>query len=219
MKNAIAGIGIVFLYISFIDSSPGLSQEIFPIDGFGNHFADWKVKIFRGLADYQVHTEPRPRITLSTEKSNFMLIRELKDFDLSRFPILVFEWMVEKHPRAGDLRKKETDDLAAGVYVTLPSFPERVNFKTIGYVWDSQAPVGIYPSHWSKNIKYVVLRSGTDGLGRWHLESRNVPEDLKNLWGITVSQRRKVVVCLAANSDNTRSASQASLGSMYFMKP
>jgi hypothetical protein len=218
MKKVMVGF-VLLLFCLAIGSDSGLSQEILPVDGFGNHFADWKLKEFKGRADYQVQTRPRPVITLSTKGTNYMLIRELKDLDLREYPILIFEWMVEKHPVTGDLRRKETDDQAAGLYVTLPSFPELINFNTIGYVWENRAPVGVYPSLWSSNIKYVVLRSGADGLGHWQKERRNVVEDFKSLWGITINQKRKVVVCLAANSNNTKSASLASFGPMQFSKP
>ncbi|MGC1402257.1 MAG: DUF3047 domain-containing protein [Thermodesulfobacteriota bacterium] len=209
---------LLILLFMMINATVSQAQEAVTFDGFGNNFADWTVKEFKGRADYQVKTSPRPMITLSTEGSNFMLIRELKDFDLQKYPVLTFEWMVMKNPLNGDLRKKETDDQAAGLYVTLPFFPEMVNFNTIGYVWDPTAPPGVYPSLWRTNIKYVVLRSGPAGLGQWYREQRNIVEDFKTIWGITITQKRKVVISLAANSDGTRSSSLAAFESMGFMK-
>lgn len=209
---------LLILLFMVINAPVSQAQEAVTFDGFGNNFADWTVKEFKGQADYQVKTSPRPMITLSTKGSNFMLVRELKDFDLLKYPVLTFEWMVMKHPMNGDLRKKETDDQAAGLYVTLPFFPEMVNFKTIGYVWDPTAPPGIYPSLWRANIKYVVLRSGPAGLGQWHREQRNIVEDFKTIWGITITQKRKVVISLAANSNGTKSSSLVAFGPMSFMK-
>jgi hypothetical protein len=124
--------------------------------------------------------------------------------------------MVEKLPQGGDLRAKATDDQAAGVYVTLPSFPEFINFKSIGYVWDTSAPPGNYRSKGVGNIRYVVLRSGTQGgLGQWHSEKCNYVEDFKKLWGID-ARKRKVVISLVADSDNTRSQSVSSFGEVFF---
>ncbi len=209
---------LVFLWIEIQIVSPVFSQSGIQIDSYDKNFTDWKVKEFKGRATYEVKKIPRPMITLSTNGSNYMLVKALPDFDFLKYPILTFEWMVEKHPLPGDLRKRETDDQAAGLYVTLPSFPETVNFKSIGYVWENSAPPGIYPSLSSRNIKYLVLRSGPAGLGEWHKEQRNILEDFKQVWGVEIKNRQKLVISLAADSDGTRSSSRASFGRIGFLK-
>ena len=209
----------LFLIVLLLVMSPPLvkAQEDFKVNCPETHLSDWKVKVFKGQADYRLRNTPKPMIVLSTENSNYMLVREFKDFDLLQYPCLTFEWMVEKHPLNGDLRKRATDDQAAGLYVVLPFFPELVNFRAIGYVWDNGAPLGVYPSPSSSNIKYLVLRSGAAGLGRWHTEHRNILEDFKAIWGIEVSGKRKVVVSLAADSDGTKSSTLASFGTIRFL--
>jgi hypothetical protein len=209
---------VLFLWFVILTGSPAFSQPGIPVDSYDNNFADWKIKEFKGRADFQIDKTPRPMITLKTENSNFMLAKELKDLDIIRYPFLIFEWRVERHPAHGDLRQRETDDQAAGLYVTLPSFPETVNFKSIGYVWENSAPPGIYPSLSSRNIKYMVLRSGPAGLGEWHREQRNVLEDFKKVWGVDIRKKQKLVISLAADSDGTRSSSRASFGRIGFSK-
>jgi hypothetical protein len=205
----LVGMMIVFSLFSYSSLE---AQEPFRIDLFDKKFSDWRVKVFEGKADYQIRTGPKPMVTLSTEKSNYMLVREFKDIDLRRYPHLSFEWMVERHPKGGDLRKKEYDDQAAGLYVTLPFFPELINYYSIGYVWENQAPPGIYPSRWRSRIRYVVLRSGLADLNQWQTEHRNLLDDFKNIWDITILQKQKIVVSLAANSNNTQTSSMASFG-------
>jgi len=208
----------MILFVVFFGILRLEAQEKVNIGEYETHFSDWTVKVFHGKADYQIKALPKPMITLATSKSNFMLVREFKRLDLLQTPILSFEWMVEKHPAGGDLRVKEKDDQAAGLYVTLPYFPEMINFYSIGYVWDDQAPVGIYPSRWRSRIRYVVLRSGTDGLGQWQHERRNLLHDFKTIWNITIHHKQNVVVSLAANSNNTVTSSLASFGQMSFEK-
>ena len=69
-------------------------------------------------------------------------------------------------PKAGDARRKETDDEAAQLYVTFPRFPSAVRSRVIGYIWDSNGPVGaIFPSQKVSTITYIVVRSGDADLG------------------------------------------------------
>ncbi|MFZ2961442.1 MAG: DUF3047 domain-containing protein [Candidatus Ozemobacteraceae bacterium] len=224
--NRIIAIAI-FLVIA---STPIFAQnEIFVTD-YAKKLSDWKVKEFKGRADFLVKQSPQPMVTLATKGSNFLLAKEFRNFKMAEHPFLNFEWMVEKLPQGGDLRSRSTDDQAAGLYVTLPSFPEFINFKSIGYVWDTSAPPGNYDSKGVGNIKYVVLRSGSgigsgsvnvsmsgsgDDLGKWHSEKRNYVEDFKKLWGVNPG-KRKVVISMAADSDNTKSSSTASFGKVYF---
>jgi len=213
MKRAIS-IGL-FLATVF---SPAFAQETMPITNYAKCFSDWKIKSFKGKANFQVTQSPKQMITLKTEGTNFMLAKEFRHFKMADFPFINFEWMVEKLPKGADLRARATDDQAAGVYVTLPSFPECINFKAIGYVWDTSAPPGTYNSKGFGNIKYVVLKSqDKDAIGQWHAEKRNFVEDFQNLWGVRPG-KRKVVVSLAADSDNTRSSSTASFGNVFFSK-
>ena len=200
----------------FFALSPVFSQDIINVTNFDKNFTDWKVKAFKGKPKFEVKQSPRHMVTLSTTGTNFMLAKEFRKFKMAKYPYLNFEWSVEKLPDGADLRAKSTDDQAAGVYVTLPSFPEFINFKAIGYVWDTSAPPGSYDSRGVGNIKYIVLKSGNkDGIGQWHVEKRNYVEDFKKLWGVNPGSR-KVVVSLAADSDNTRSSSAASFGNIFF---
>ena len=58
---------LLILLFMMINATVSQAQEAMTFDGFGNNFADWTVKEFKGRADYQVKTSPRPMITLSTE--------------------------------------------------------------------------------------------------------------------------------------------------------
>ena len=196
--------------------SPVFSQDMIDVTNYAKNFSDWKVKAFRGKAKFEVKQAPRPMVTLTTAGTSFMLAKQFRKLKMAEHPYLNVEWMVNKLPDGADLRSRSTDDQAAGVYVTLPSFPEFINFKSIGYVWETSAPPGNYDSKVTGNIKFIVLKSGDkDGMGQWHSEKRNYVEDFKKLWGEN-PKNRKVVVSLAADSDNTRSSSTASFGKIFF---
>ncbi len=177
---------------------------------------EWKVKEFRGKADYKIVEDPKRLVKLISENSSYNLV---KDFviDLSEYPYLNFEWMVERLPKNGDARLKEKDDQPAQIYVIVPAFPEMINYKGIGYIWDSQCPLGEYQSPKISSIKYVVLRSGSNDLNRLIKEKVNVYQDFKRLWGIDL-KKRKIVIALGIDSDDTNSKAVSYFGDIYFSK-
>ena len=104
--------------------------------------------------------------------------------DLKTTPILEWTWKAVALPKSGNSCLKATDDQAVQVYVAWPRFPEAVRSQIIGYVWDTTAPVGtVCKSEKTGTVHYVVVRSGSAELGKWHTERRNVREDFKKIYG------------------------------------
>lgn len=207
----------VFLFlVAMLFFLPNLlkAEMVIKVTDFEKGFSDWKVKEFKGKANFSVVTHPKKSIILESKNSSFSLAKELK-FDLSKYPFLNFDWQVITLPERGDVRDKDLDDQAAQIYVIIPSFPEMVNFKAIGYIWDSNAPPGYYDSKKNRNIKYVVLKSGPKGLGEWFHEKVNVHEDFKRLWQMDI-QGRKIVVSISIDSDDTKSSAKSAFGEIYF---
>ena len=153
-----------------------------------------------------------------SEDDSSTISREIK-VDLKQLPILEWRWKVVDVPKGGDARKKETDDEAAQLYVTFPRFPTAVRSRNIGYIWDTSAPVGaIFPSQKVSTVTFVVVRSGSGGLGTWITETRNVYEDYKRIYredpGESVG-----AVSLSINSQNTRTRAEAYFGEILFRAP
>lgn len=189
-------------------------QEYIKVTDFTNNFSDWKLKEFKGKASYNIKKDEKNHIILTSNQTSFSLAKELR-FDLHRYPFLNFEWYVTKLPEDGDVRNKKSDDQAAQLYVIIPSFPEMINFKAIGYIWDSNAPVGTYQSQKTSNIKYIVLKSGKSDLKKWIPEKVNVYEDFKRLWDMNIKEK-KIVVSISIDSDDTKSSAQSAFGEIYF---
>lgn len=179
-------------------------------------FSKWKVKEFKGKADFKIVEQSKKMLKLTSQSSSFSLIKELH-MDISEYPFINFEWKVETLPHQADVRFKDKDDQAAQIYVIAPSFPETINYKAIGYIWDTSAPPGEYKSPKFSNIKYIVLRNGASELNKIIKEKRNVYEDFKRLWGMEL-KKRKIVIALSIDSDDTRSTAISYFGDIYFSK-
>ena len=81
-------------------------------------------------------------------------------------------------PKGGDLRRKETTDMAAQLYVVWPRFPQ------LDYRVHATTPVAtIAKNQKTGTVTFVVMRSGSGDLGKWLPEHRNVAEDYVKIFG------------------------------------
>ena len=171
------------------------------------------------------HPDSGSKITVEEEKDNHFLsllsvgdgfgVRKDISFKIQEYPYLSWRWKVSKLPKGGDIRKRETDDQAGQIYVMFPKVPAIFNTLAVGYIWDNQAPVGLYGTSTAYNkMRYVVLESGSAKLGQWASETRNVYEDFKRLFRgepPTVGG-----VLLYINSQHTKSSAECFYADIFF---
>ena len=121
-------------------------------------------------------------------------------------------------PTGGDLRRKETTDMAAQLHVVWPRFPELLRSRIIGYVWDATTPVAtIAKSQKTGTVTFVVMRSGSEDLGKWLTERRNVAEDYAMIFGKSPDDPRAITISI--DSNNTHSMAESFMGSIVFRAP
>ena len=131
--------------------------------------------------------------------------------DLKETPIINWTWKAIALPSGGNACQKETDDQAAQVYVAWR------RTRIIGYVWDSTAPIGtICKSQKMPGVRYVIVRSGPEGLGKWITEWRNVLEDFRRIYGETPN--KPSTLALSIDSDDTHSNAESLIGPIAFTR-
>ena len=169
--------------------------------------------------DLTVVTDGSDRVLhLRSRGDNSTISKEIK-IDVKELPLLVWRWKAVTLPAGGDCRRKATDDQVAQIYVAFPRFPTAVRSRIIGYVWDTTAPAGtIVKSESTALVTYVVVRSGTDELGRWLTETRNVYDDFKRIYGEAPTEPVGAV-SVAIDSNDTRSSAESYIGTILFRKP
>ncbi len=135
--------------------------------------------------------------------------------NLKETPILEWTWKVTTLPTGGDLRRKETTDMAAQLYVVWPRFPALLRSRIIGYVWDAATPAAtIVKSQKTGTVTFVVMRSGPGDLGKWLTERRNVAEDYVKIFGEPPDDPR--VITISIDSNDTHSAAESFIGPIVF---
>jgi hypothetical protein len=161
----------------------------------------------------------QPVLRLRSKGETATITRDLRaSVNLDETPILEWSWTVSALPTGGNACQKSSDDQAAQLYVAWLRPPESLRSRIIGYVWDSTAPAGtICKSEKTSMVTYVVLRSGSNQLGQWITERRNVIEDFRRIYG----QRpdKSTALSLSIDSDDTRSRAESFIGPIVFTRP
>jgi hypothetical protein len=142
--------------------------------------AGWELKEKNGKADFAVVKDGDIVAgRFRSANTSFSLQKEAQ-VDLKQFPLLTWKWKVTRLPAGGDFRKSKTDDQAAQLFVAFSKF------KAIVYIWDTTAPAGLMektsPAPFM-TVTVVVLRSGPAESGKWIVETRNVYDDFKKIFG------------------------------------
>ncbi len=134
--------------------------------------------------------------------------------DPNRCPILEWTWRVEKLQSSADLRFKESDDVAASLFLLFgdPGFfsdPDPV--PTLRYVWTTDRAVEnevIDNPYMPGVVRNIVVRIGAEHIGQWVTERRNIVADFERAFG----ERPKYAIeafALFTDNDQTKEAVEA----------
>jgi len=187
--------------------SQGVDQKGVPIG--------WELKENEGISQISVLKENGGHVLhLVSDKASFALTKEI-EVDLKQHPFINFRWKAVELPKGGDFRSKQTDDQAGQVYVVFGTF--KLTAKIVGYLWENGAPkftTGVSPA-WGKT-RLIVLQSGSENIGKWIWEKRNVYDDYQALFGKEPPKAN--LISLFINSQHTQSRAECWYGEIYFSK-
>jgi hypothetical protein len=179
----------------------------------------WKGESFGRRAEYDFTVEQRDgkrALHLKSRDEHSTIARDITGkVNLKETPILEWTWMADSLPKGGDLRRKETTDMAAQLYVVWPRFPALLRSRIIGYVWDATTPEGtIVKSQKTGTVTFIVMRSGSEDLGKWLTERRNVAEDYARIFGEIPEDPS--VITISIDSNDTHSMAESFMGPIVF---
>jgi hypothetical protein len=177
-------------------------------------------------------------LRVSTEGSYANLVHPLTA-DVRATPVLRWRWRVGRLPEGTDLRRKDSDDVAARLCVLfdLPlerlSAGERIKVRlgrtlfdpalpaaSICYVWDRDLTAGTWlPSAYTGRVQMLVLRSSTSGhpLDTWQVETRDLAADFARAFPDEAARGPLpplLAVGVSGDGDNTGSRALAFFGDL-----
>ena len=157
------------------------------------------------------------------------------NIDPKEYPIVRWRWKVENVLKHSDVTRKDGDDYPARLYITFAYDPDKVSlgkklkFKTgqaifgdipigaLNYIWDTHTSIGtIVENAYTDFAQMVVVESGTQKVGRWVSEERNIYEDYKQAFGEEPPLMNGVAIM--TDTDNTKEQAIAYYGDIQFAK-
>ena len=94
---------------------------------------------------------------------------------------------------------------------------QELPYATLMYIWSGKSPVNsILDNPHTSRIKMIVVDSGWDRLGQWHLHQRDLYTDYRNAYG--ESPGEVIGIALLTDTDNTKSETKAFYGDIEFIR-
>ena len=150
---------------------------------------DWHHVHMRGRTDYRLSVvDGELAIRARGRNSASGLFRYL-DIDPRRCSALTWAWRVEALQADADLRVKAREDVAASLFLLFGDPGLLIDPKpvpTLRYVWtNAKAPpeTVIDSPYLPGVVRSLVVRSGTEALGAWHQEERDLAADFEAAFG------------------------------------
>ena len=155
--------------------------------------------------------------------------------DPKEYPIVRWRWKIDNVLKGSDVTLKEGDDFPARLYITFQYNPEKVSFgkklkfkagqalfgdipiAALNYIWETKTPVGtIVENAYTDFAKMVIVESGTQKVGLWIDEERNIYEDYKKAFAEEPPMINGVAIM--SDTDNTKEQATAYYGDIVFLR-
>ena len=144
--------------------------------------SNWKPVEFEGETKYVIEKEGTNSVLRGTAEGAATGLGVKFDGLSPKGATLSWRWKIDRIPKGGSDDKKNTFDHTARLFV---AFKTRIGPpRTINYVWANTVPVGKTFEHPSSGrARFIVLNSGSTGVGQWHSFKRDLHADWKSLFG------------------------------------
>lgn len=166
--------------------------------------------------------------TISSGTGSWVEIKT-DDIDIKNYPMLNWEWKVDKFPKTVWEQDRKEDDFALRIELVydykggrnIINIMRKGIFKSIfqkyppvlivSYVWAIGLPIDKnYISPSEKNMTVIAVESDSSSVGRWMKENRNIQKDVEIILGKSSNIRLKKIR-IRSDSDNTSSLAESGI--------
>lgn len=177
----------------------------------------WKSRTIHGKTQYRIIKTENNHVLRaeSTDSASALIYRY--QYNLKEYPVLTWRWKVTHVIKKGNVMTKEGGDCAARIYVIFPSWFMLLT-RSINYVWANKPIKGKYfPSPFYSRSIIVAVESGSENIGTWVTEQRNVYEDFKKFF----REEPPLVggIAIMTDTDNTGGSVTAYYDDIKIRKP
>lgn len=162
----------------------------------------WEERSFSGHTEYRSVVLDGERVIQAQADGAASSLYINQSADLSRWPVLSWEWRINRALDGALERHPEGDDFVARIYVIDADPVMFWRTRAICYVWSGVGPKGsTWSSPYSDGVRIIALQAGDSASGQWMAERRVVAEDFRHHFG--EAPRQINAVAIMTDTDNT----------------
>ena len=194
----------LFIVLAALATDVAQAQEIVLGRFSAGDLTGWEPKSFKGETRYRLAKDGGGETVLEAVSkaaaSGLVLERKI---DVTKTPVLIWRWRIERPVNPPDELSKEGDDFAVRIYFLAPgagwlSFPD-----SVVYVWASRQPEGsAWPNPYTKKAHMVAVDSGARHAGQWRTHRRNMREDFRRYFGRDITEITHIAIM--TDTDNSK---------------
>lgn len=145
------------------------------------------------------------------------LYREM-EIDLTRTPIVSWDWALGTGKAGLDPRRKSGDDYPLRLYFVVKRGLFNLDTIAVQYVWSLSQPVGAsWPNPFAPGVMQIAVDSGAGRRGQLIRHSRDLRADFRKLFGAEID--RVDVIAIMTDADNAGGVSEGWYGDVWFSPP
>jgi len=157
------------------------------------------------------------------------------EIDLKKTPIVEWRWKIENTLKKGDALRRDGDDYPARFYIFFDydasrlSWFERLGYESyyqlygeypplaaLNYLWANKLPIGtLVPNIYSDRVQMFAVRSGSEKVGQWVIQQRNIYADYLQAFG--ESPPKVLGIAFMTDTDNTGEEATAYYGDIRLL--
>lgn len=177
----------------------------------------WDPHSFKGLTDYRLVTrDSRPAVQATCKGGTASGLFLRRDIDLTRTPVVEWEWRVDRTFSGIDEATRAGDDYPARLYLVEEAPILRWRTRALNYVWSSTAKRGSdWENAFAVQARMIAIADAEDAGRGWRTERRNVREDFRRYHGREPGRINAIAVM--TDCDNAGQETQAWYGNIRFL--
>lgn len=179
------------------------------------NLSGWQTKAFTGETRYSLeNSDERLALRADSSAAASGRYREVS-VDLNKTPILNWTWKIGGVLTGNDERVRAGDDYPARVYVVFSGGVMFWRTRAINYVWSNKQPIDSrWPNAFTDHAHMIAVESGSDRIGQWVSERRDVRADYRRAFGEEPGYVDAVAIM--TDTDNTGAVATAWYGDIWF---
>lgn len=149
------------------------------IDGIPKGWT-YKGKAFTNDVKYGLVEDPELKtkvLKIVSDKASGVLLYDLKNVDLNKYPVMRWKWKVELLPAGADANIKQKDDQGIAIYVGYGRFSQ----ESVSYTWQTETKKGTkgFSTYNSLvDVHWFTLQDKNTEMNKWVTEEVNVKNDI-----------------------------------------